>query len=273
MFLEYNYLELAPFGTSRIASITIPWASILQLLFVVYGCMIAARSTLVPGQRRVATDAARSSTWETRPLKEIILVSSPVGGTAWPSRFIRKCQEITTEFRHRIVTNSSLLQRLEDSGLLGPFVLSSIIVVSAPLSVVMFSILMFRDSTMKLFGLPLPLASTLVTICIGLLSSSTIDYSRLWFIEDLLFHPALEIDGFVYELAIGKSFNVSIEAKRTPVEEYERETLAKRPHGYTFFTPDEILDSGEFKTINLWRLLAAHIQKLMNLFKFLRVTT
>ena len=162
MLLEYNYLEFAPFGTFRIASVTVPWASVLLLTFVVYGCMKAARSTLVPGQRRITTDAALSSTWETRDLKEIILVSSPVNGTVWLSRFIRKCQKIAAEYRQKIITNYSILQRLESSHQLGEVVLNLSISVIASLSVVVLSFLWFRDPNMNLFGLPLSMISALV---------------------------------------------------------------------------------------------------------------
>ena len=247
MLLECNYLVLAPFGSFRIRNFTIPWMSTAQLVLIIYGCTEAARSTFLPGQRRIATNAARSSIWEKRDLKEIMLVSFPAFSPIWLSQSVINCQEVAARYWQKIISTFKRLGMLEPFSQLGLVVLSSSIMVYSLLNMPLF-----RNHRKNLFGIPFLLVSTIR------------DPSRLWFIQDLIFHQALEVDGMYYELSRSGWFANSITLNSLPVKKDDRKVLARRSQGYTFFTANEILNTGESEFTGFLYSLPANVLKHLN---------
>lgn len=250
MIFEYNYLvHQGPAITVWPFDLKIPWFSLPQLVMVVSMTLMVTNNSLEPSNRRVPVPDAE---WEEREIRPIYIVSSPAVGPAWLSVNLNALWVRTQFIFSRVlkwllriksphITDDQVRSLLTHSHKL---VIPSMLLCSQALYVFDF-----------FTGLVGTRRCTLISL-INLLMSGLVylgaDTSRLWPLQELLFHHAIEVDGFYYELQrtgwLTNSIDLSIKAVPKEVDEKKKERvrqkLSRHKAGDTFFTKEEIKATG-----------------------------
>lgn len=254
MLFEYNYLvyqgpfvNLWPFG------LKIPWQSLVQMIMIVSFTLTVTSKSLEPPKRRVPVEEPQ---WEEREIRPIYIVSSPAFGPPWLSVALNSAwiwvrnsiETVATKFlRNRYPDIAADLSEDSIHIILGEISHRSVIPVMLLCSTVFQAINLFTD-WLDNIRWPLNYFGMVVISLAFITRRYGGDTGRLWPMQQLIYHQAIEVDGWYYELSrinmLANSIDLSVRKVPHPPQFPDRIILSREKAGDTFFTKEEIEETG-----------------------------